>query len=272
MKAKHVSIILLAAFVYINVNAISYRVNYAAAAGPEMEQIRVMVENKDEQYALDLIMQTAKEIGGWEPAPGDNVVFDSYMSRNIRGSVLDYDEPAHCSDVRVSPDPQACIDDFQRVETQVRFGPSLFSTPQPDGNATLRPEFSDLLSTYIEEVGHSWQEYLYETKGTGNGPRQHTTKAESEHWAAGREYQIKRYILSLDGTLLTLSDQQRSNLMTQICEGYANPVGHEVPAYSSPPGWANPEGWPVSQPTSEELATFCAQISGLHHNMPDSHY
>jgi hypothetical protein len=229
------------------------------AAGPDVASLVAMVHNGEGESALQLVVETAATLGNWGPAPGDTVVYDRFMSRNVRGAVQDYDDLPDCSNPKISPDEQACIAQFQALEQQVRFGPSLFSTPQDDGSAAPRPTFDDLLSTYIEEVGHSWQEYLYETDGRGNGARTRlTSQAESEHWGPGREYQIKMYILSLDGTLLTLSDQQRANLRGQICDGYANPVGHDVPAYAAPAGWPNPDGWPTVTPTQEALQAFCA--------------
>jgi hypothetical protein len=146
---------------------------------------------------------------------------------------------------------------FLAQERQVRFGPSLFTNPVDGGSAVLRPAFGDLLSTYIEETGHSWQEYQYETNGSG-GARRSTTRAESDRWAHGKEYQIKSYILYLDGKLITLSDEQRANLRDAICLSYANPMGYEVPAYGAPTGWPYAEGWPTSAPTPEAFQAFCA--------------
>ncbi len=230
----------------------------ALAVGPDLLSLADLVRNGQGEVALQQVAEFAQQLGGWMPAPGDELVFDPYMSRKVRGSSLDYDELPDCADPQVSPDEAACIRQFRTLERQVRFGRSLFTTPAEDGTDQPRPAFDDLLSTYIEEVGHSWQEYLYETNGQGSGARtRQTSKAESERWAAGREYQIKRYILSLDGTLFTLSDEQRDTLRTQICEGYANPLGHNVPLYRAPQGWPNPEGWPTTTPTIEELQAFC---------------
>ncbi|MBN1966098.1 MAG: hypothetical protein JW910_15720, partial [Anaerolineae bacterium] len=125
--------------------------------------------------------------------------------------------------------------------------------------------FDDVLSTYIEEVGHSWQEYLYETDGLGSGPRTRPTGYyEAMHFAPGSEYQVKLYILNLDGTVLHLSAEERARFVDAICEadGYANPVGREVPAYGAPTGWPNPEGWPTVAPTEAEHAALCTTLRG----------
>jgi hypothetical protein len=235
------------------------QVRRATATGPDMLTLTDMLQNGQGEAALQLVVAAAAELGSWSAAPGDELTYDPYMSRKIRGSSLDYDEFPDCGNPKVASDEQACRAQFQMLEHQVRFGPSFFSTPEDGGGATPRPAFDDLLSTYIEEVGHSWQEYLYETEGRGSGARtRQTTLAESERWSFGREYQVKRYILSLDGTLVNLSDQQRVSLTTQICEGYANPLGHDVPEYGAPAGWPHPEGWPVTAPTPDELVAFCA--------------
>jgi len=234
-------------------------VAFATGPYPEVQALNQLVTSGNGAEALDRVRSTAFELGGWAPAPGDEVVFDPYLSRKVRGTVVDFDElPYDCADPKVSADKDTCLEEFAAKERQVRFGQSLFTTPG-DGGAVVRPSFDDLLSTYIEEVGHSWQEYLYETNGNGNGQRiRQTTIAESEYWGPGREYQVKSYILSLDGTLLTLSDQQRDVLRGQICDGYANPIGNEIPPYGAPEGWPNPQGWPVEQPTEAELAEFCS--------------
>jgi hypothetical protein len=100
---------------------------------------------------------------------------------------LDYDDPpvAICEQSGMEMDD--CLALFYTQEHQVRFGPGLFVTPTADGGAAARPAFDDVLSTYIEETGHSWQEYLYETDGRGSGSRvRQTTQAESQRWAHGR--------------------------------------------------------------------------------------
>lgn len=230
----------------------------ASAAGPEVVTLYDLVQNGQGDMALQQVVDYAQQLGGWMPAPGDELVFDPYLSRKARGSMLDTDELPNCADPLVATDEASCIAQFRTLERQVRFGPSLFTTPTEDGTVEVRPAFDDLLSTYIEESGHSWQEYLYETNGLGSGSRsRQTSKAESDRWAAGREYQIKRYILSLDGGLFQLSDQQRETLRGQICLDYANPMGHEVSAYGAPAGWPNPQGWPVTAPTAEEFQVFC---------------
>jgi hypothetical protein len=227
----------------------------ALAAAPEVSTLQDLVASGQGDVALAQVAAEALARGNWQPAPGDMVAYDPRMNRDLRGGVIDFDE-IDCSGSILLEDE--CLAQFHALEQLVRFGPSLFTTPV-NGETVLRPAFDDLLSTFIEESGHSWQEYLYETNGRGTGARtRETSLAESERWWHGREYQIKRYILNLDGDLLALSDQQRGNLRTQICEGYANPIGYDVPAWGAPAGWPRPEGWPTAAPSADELAAFCA--------------
>ncbi|WP_119070817.1 hypothetical protein [Aggregatilinea lenta] len=248
----------LLAFIFVLVIDTRRPVTRVVAAVPDVDALHDLAESGQGDAALAVVVATAATVGGWSAAPGDAVVFAPYMARDTRGAVLDYDDLPDCADPRVAVDEQSCISAFKMLEQQVRFGPSLFSTPQ-DGGAQVRPAFDDVLSTYIEEVGHSWQEYQYETEGRGEGARtRRTSKAEAVRWSTGREYQIKRYILSLDGSLIHLSGQQRSILVAQICGGYADPLGHEVPPYGPPAGWPYPEGWPTAAPTPDALNAFCA--------------
>lgn len=209
--------------------------------------------------ALQLLRQLAYEIGTWGPAPNDEVVYDRFLPDNVRGAVLDFDElPIDCSDKQYSFDSDECLKVFSAIEQQVRFGYSLFAESTADGQTIPRPKTDDILATYIEEVGHSWQEYLYETDGRGIGQRLHiTTLAESQRWAAGREYQVKIYILSLDGMFLQLSAQQHQHLLEQICIGYANPVNAEVPPYGAPIGWPNTAAWLTDNPPQDFLDGLC---------------
>ncbi len=117
-----------------------------------------------------------------------------------------------------------------------------------------------MLSTYIEEVGHSWQEYLYETEGRGSGERTRVTSYSTGlRLGPGWEYQIKIYLLTLDGTLLKLSTDERAILMDSICQadGYANPTYHDIPPYGPPPGWPAPEAWPTTKLSDSDLQLFC---------------
>lgn len=234
------------------------------AASPDIASLLAMANNGEEQAALQLVANEATARGGWMPAPGDTIVYDPGLPRLTRGSVLMIDTPpVECADARLSRGLDACTRDFGRHQNQIRFGAAMFFTPEHDGSLRPRSVFDDLLSTYIEEVAHSWQEYLYETEGEGSGPRTRQTPWEEGHyWAAGWEYQAKRYILSLDGSLLALSHEEHNQLLTDICaEGYvlyANPMGQHVPSFGPPSGWPNPQGWPVTNPTPEEFDAFCA--------------
>lgn len=239
------------------------------AVGPNPKDINVedlvnMVEQGDGQTAVAKIGEVAYTLGHFAPAPNDTVVFDPFMSRQIRGAVIDFDElPSACvgsKNAKVSADKETCSNEFWAQEPTVRFGRSFFTTRQDDGTVVIRSA-DDILATFIEETGHSWQEYLYETNGRGGQRILVTTMVESERWAAGREYQVKRYILSLDGRLINLSDEQRTNLKAQICVGYASPIGAEVPTYGAPADWPNPEGWPTTNPTLDELLDFCGDIN-----------
>ena len=239
----------------------------AMAIGPNLKDMDVehlvgMVEQGEGQAAVMQVSEVAFALGHFAPAPNDTIVFDALMSRQIRGAVIDFDElPAACTsnNAKMTFDAETCATEFWAKEPTVRFGRSFFTTRQDDGTVVIRTA-DDMLATFIEETGHSWQEYLYETEGRGGQHTRLTTLAESERWAAGREYQVKRYILNLDGSLLNLSDQQRTNLRAQICLGYANPIGAEVPAYGAPADWPNPAGWPTANPTLDELLDFCGDL------------
>ncbi len=233
-----------------------------AALGPDATELFEQVQNGRADAALQAVVDTALALGHWGPAPGDQVAFDAGLACNVRGAVLVPDTaPFECSDRKLSRGMDACERDFTAGQNLVRFGPSLFSTVMPDGSRVARPVFDDLLSTYIEETGHSWQEYLHETEGLGTGERIHpTTWEETLRYQHGWEYQVKAYILSLDGSLIHLSSEERHELYVVICDdsGYANPMGYAMPTYGPPPDWPHPQGWPVSAPTAEEFAAFCA--------------
>lgn len=238
------------------------QVHRATATGPDTTQVKAMVENKQTQAAMDILIQAASERGGWEPAPDNTVIYDPALPRNVRAEVMVRDlPPSECTVPRLARITEECGLDLVSQQDLVRFGHSTFVNPQPDGTALPRPTFDDLLSTYIEELSHSWQEYLFETEGLGSGPRvRHTSWEDASYWSHGWEYQAKRYVLSLDGSLLFLSDAEREALKGSICKdnGYANPMGYAVPSHGAPTGWPHPEGWPVTAPTPDELAAFCA--------------
>ncbi|MCB9436514.1 MAG: hypothetical protein H6673_05895 [Anaerolineales bacterium] len=225
-----------------------------------IDELLALEASGEGQSAVIQVTQLAYELGHWAPAPGDIIVYDAFMSHRCRGATIDYDElPEACTSNRpeMTFDSEICAAEFWAQEPMVRFGRSFFTTPIGGGKVVPRT-IDDVLATFIEETGHSWQEYQFETDGHG-GERIHpTTLEESRYWAPGREYQVKRYILSLDGTLLNLSATQRANTVTYICTGYANPIGSEVPPYSAPPEWPNPEGWPTTNPTPDELMDFCS--------------
>ncbi len=218
--------------------------------------------NGNGQFAVEQVADVAFNLGYWQPAPGDTVIYDDLMSIYVRGAIVDYDEvPAICRDKFQVPDPVECVEVFRRQETQVRFGRSFFSTPNEDGSVSLRAA-DDIVSTYIEEVGHSWQEYAFETDGVMSGERLHTTTmADAEYWKNGREYQVKMYLLGLDGNILELTAQERTNLVKSVCledgKDYAYPIGHEVPTYGPPNDWPYPEFWPTTTPTYDEHTAFC---------------
>ena len=237
----------------------SQEISSAFAAGPDVASLVTMTDNGEGQAALLQVAETALALGGWGPAPGDEIVYDPAMSDQVRGSVKVIDlPPGVCVDEKLRRLTEECGYDFKSGEQQVRFGRSMFSNPIEDGGAVARPAFDDVLATYIEEVGHSWQEYLYETEGNNGGPRVRLTSwDDAQYWAHGREYQVKMYILNLDGNLLALSDLQREELHSAICNGYANPTGQKVPPYGPPPGWANPDAWPTAVPSLEAWQVFC---------------
>jgi len=241
--------------------------------GPDTQALFEMMRSGEGEVAVQCVAAAAAVRGGWGPAPGDEIVYDPDLPRQARGGTPVVDEfPLECANLRLEHDREECVQDFLAEERQVLFGPSMFANPGQAGDSVPRPALDDLLSTYIEEVGHSWQEYLYETEGRGYGARTRAfSQEEARRGGHGREYQVKRYILSLDGNWLALSDQQRHELQAAICdeEGYASPAwtpllpypanqGYPVPSYGPPPGWPNPDGWPVTTPTMEEYERFCA--------------
>lgn len=210
--------------------------------------------------AVQRLADIARERGGWASAPGDVAVFDASMLRLKRASTVAIDVPPTDCAVSTKGEPQNldCGRDFQHQQHQLRFGRLTFMSPLSNG--TFQPRrLDDMLSVYIEEVGHSWQEYCYETEGRCAGERTRpTTWRAGKRLVTGWEYQVKRYILSLDGQQLILSESERTELMSAICEGYANPRYRPVPEYSAPPGWPHPEGWPTHAPSADELQAFCA--------------
>lgn len=222
--------------------------------------------NNDGEAAVQQLAAIATARGGWGPAPGDIVAYDPEMPHSIRASVRVADlPPDECTDPMMRRHAgDVCKLDFTAQQDLVRYGYTTFVKELDDGRTVARLSVDDLLSVYIEEVGHSWQEYLYETEGRGSGERTRlTSAAASSYWAAGSEYQVKMYILSLDGTWLMLSDTERDEVKTAICadDGYANPMlnpyADTVPDYGPPPDWPNPQGWPTNAPTVDEFQEFC---------------
>lgn len=219
-----------------------------------------LILNDDGDAAVRQLTALAELGGGWGPAPGDTVVFDPYMPSWTVAEVKAIDLPPDGCDTDDPTEPRHpdCDRVFEYQQSLVRFGSMTFVKPLADGSFAPRSNIDDMLSVYIEEVGHSWQEYCYETEGRCAGERTMlTTWGAGRRLASGREYQVKMYILSLDGTWLTLSDGERTELKTAICGGYANPKYSEVPAYNAPPAWPNPQGWPTTKPTVEEFQKFC---------------
>lgn len=233
----------------------------ASAAGPDTTSLVTLVQTGQGAAAVEQVAAAALERGGWAPAPGDRVIFDSSLSPFVRGKIQVVDQtPAECASAKFSRLMDDCTLDFETGEELVRFGDGLFTNPV-EGNSLPRPNLDDVLSTYIEEVGHSWQEYLFETDGAGGGERVHATSYEDGlYWGPGWEYQVKMYLLALDGDLLSLSAEERAILKASICaeDGYANPIGHHVPPYGPPPGWPRPDAWPVSDPAPDAFQAFCA--------------
>jgi hypothetical protein len=233
----------------------------ASATGPDDDTpvLYDLAASGNGEMAVQQLAALAAARGGWGPAPGDEVVYDALLKPSQRAATKVADYADDCEETKYDRPGPGCHTDFQSQQSLVRFGFFTFADETADG-ASVPRSVDDVLSVYIEEVGHSWQEYLFETEGRGTGERTRLTTAfESKYWAAGWEYQVKRYILSLDGSWLSLSDAERDDLKTSICtaNGYANPTRHFVPAYGPPPGWPNPAGWPTVVPTREEFQAFC---------------
>lgn len=210
--------------------------------------------------AIQQLADIAASRGGWGPAPGDMVVFDPDLSDTMRGATVIIDSPPRDCEFPDRPDRRIldCDGDYVHQQSLVRFGVYTFVDQDGDG-LYIAHTLDDMLSSYIEEVGHSWQEYCHETKRHCAGERmRNTTWEDGEVWIAGWEYQIKRYILNLDGTLLALSVMERETLLSQICDGYARPVFSPVET-APPPGWPQPECWPTTVPSRDELETLCTR-------------
>ncbi len=245
----------LAILVLLPIEGFAFRV---AAQELYSRDFQLLLESGQGEQAVQDLARIAQDLGGWGPAPGDIVVFDPFLPDCKRASTVAIDlPPSDCE----SPDlvdrmHRDCGRDYERQQNLVRFGAYAFADQIDAGSYIARP-LDDILSVFIEEAGHSWQEYCHETEGRCEGERtQLTTWGEGDLRASGWEYQVKMYILSLDGDLLTLSEVERAELVSAICEGYANP-SFSVVTTNPPPGWANPEGWPTVAPTPEELGEFC---------------
>lgn len=228
--------------------------------------LHALVSEGDGALAVQFTAAEAAQRGGWAAAPGESLAYDAELARPVRGAVRIVDvPPVECSDPRLHRLTARCTQELTHEQNLVRFGCMTFSDLDSDGTLTPRALPDDILATYIEEVGHSWQEYLYETEGRASGPRTRAiTWDDSLYFTPGWEYQVKRYILSLDGVWLRLSDEYRAELTHAICKtadgvstGYANPSGHAVLSYGPPPGWPNSAGWPLGAPSAGELAAFC---------------
>ena len=218
-------------------------------------------------HALQLLSEEALARGGWAPALGDVVVFVPNMVEFLMARTVAIDiGPDNCDLPRtplvrkLEPPNPDCGRDFQAHQNEIQFGPGSFLIEVGFDMVEPRP-LDDILSVYIEEVGHSWQEYCYETEGRCQGERtQMTTWGQGMQLASGWEYQVKMYILGLDGNLLHLSEDERIALRNQICDGYANPIYSKVLPYGPPDSWADPEAWPLAAPSLAEYATFCDQV------------
>lgn len=217
------------------------------------------------QEAVTLLAEEALARGNWAPAAGDEVVFVSEMVDFLMARTVAIDvEPDNCNLPRsiqtrnLEPPNPDCGRNFQHHQNLIQFGAATFVSAIGDGIFVPRP-LDDILSVYIEEVSHSWQEYCYETEGRCAGERsRHTTWGEGRRLESGWEYQAKKYILNLDGVVLDLSDGERAELTWHICEGYAYPMYSEVLPYGPPEGWVHPQGWPLHTPTAAEFNTFCS--------------
>ncbi len=238
------------------------RTSTARAALLDAQGLYEMAREGQSEGALRFVAAYADRVGRWGPAPGDTIIFDPYLPWRYRGANAVIDDPrAECHDQGLGGphlDIGGCIAIHETVENQVRFGRAMFATRAADGTSQPRPTFDDILATYIEEVGHSWQEYYYETEGLGAGERTRATSAAAAHQEMrGREYQIKTYILNLDGKLLWLSEQMRAVLLAEICRTHAAPAGSIVPPFGPPPGWPVPEAWPTSAPPTGTVRAYC---------------
>ncbi len=122
--------------------------------------------NGEGATAVQVLADAAARLAIRGLPPGDSVTYDPSMARNVRGQVRVADTlPVECANPDLQPfNPwgnrysHLCQNELLQGENLVRLGRSAFLNPADDGSATPRPCFDDLLATYIEEVGHSWQE------------------------------------------------------------------------------------------------------------------
>jgi hypothetical protein len=234
----------------------------AHATGWEPGVLYDLAQHGQGSEAIRRVTNEAEAQGGWTLAPGYQAVYDASIVFPCRAAVQVVDDPPmECSNPRLSrlsPDCDGSPIDT-RLAQKVRFGPGLFMNPGPDQTLTPRPTFDDVLSTYIEEIAHSWQEYWFENQGTAVKPGR-TSYEEWLYWKPGWEYQAKRYVLALDGLWLSLSALEHAALCADICDpnGYANPTRHHVAPADPPPGWPMPAAWPLTAPSADDWESFCA--------------
>lgn len=244
----------------------------SAADEPEIELLCAMIHDGQGQAALGMVAQQADLLGGWTPAPDNQIVYVDGMARGLRASVPIIDVPqaeCGCPDAlcrRLSDGLESCTIDFSDGQDEIRFGRWFFENPTPGGGAEPRPGLDDLLATYIEEAAHSWQEYYFETGGTVQGARTHLTLYEEAYrYQRGWEYQAQAYVLNLERAgVLALSDFERGVLQGNICdpEGRAHPYSGAIMPYGPPPGWLLPEVWPLAAPTPDEWTALCEGREG----------
>lgn len=221
----------------------------------------------DRDKVFEILADSAYFIGGWTPSPQDigyigyrsfggggrgGIVADDYPAEDIeeflevwcRDNLGPQETVVNCKDrLRDTAELQSIIDSIENspYERGVYFSSQLILT-----GSERRPYTGDLLSTIIEEFGHSQQEWLFESSSDPQQSGQ-TSYVEIRQHGPGRELQVKLYILYLNCTgEISISSEQINNLKDHICDPTFYGINENTPLpndYGPPTNWPHPEGW-----------------------------
>ncbi|MCI0714385.1 MAG: RHS repeat-associated core domain-containing protein [Chloroflexi bacterium] len=205
------------------------------------------LSQKNPSRSLDLLEHVAS-IAGWKlPASSalsyDPGRVDPYGARGLVGNDLEVQIETACAG-KSDEEREACAQSTTEkyvvafvAENIAHFGTDLFLLGS--GSNDLRPATGDVVGTYIEEVGHTWQN-TFDNKYLGPNER---------------EYQVKFYKLGLveSGRLFMSADNIRLECFA-IEEGYASirtGIGKRLTHLGTlgiPTGWPREELWPIFVP------------------------